>query len=314
MPARALAQDLSVTLLLEHESPSTWNQLLIAGLKRAEKELGIQAHVIIEENPDKQTNAFLQAAKSSNLVLVATDGFHEILRDHAANFREVSFGVIDAGIRAPNLSCISFADEQAAFLAGACAALFVQHDPEACLGWLSGEEIPALRSMFYNFQEGAKLVSPSIRVIHGLAQSFGQPNHAKAETKRLLKNGVRVLVLAAGSGNIDALEEAKAAGIFVIGMDTDQKALYPKHVLTSITKAADTAVFTLIQDKVLGHFKGKEIEIYPLNKGVSLIPPSLSLGQKQPLIDRRLKELTHEIQAGNIQIKSLRQRTLCNCL
>uniref|UniRef100_UPI00272A1ECB BMP family ABC transporter substrate-binding protein n=1 Tax=uncultured Desulfovibrio sp. TaxID=167968 RepID=UPI00272A1ECB len=120
-PARhaqdAAASPLRVTLLLEHNAATAWTDLLRAGLARAEQELPIQAAVRVLPPDSDQQAAFRQAARESDLVLAASDRLHEVLRNNAANFRKTMFGCIDAGGRAPNIMSVTFADEQAAYLA-----------------------------------------------------------------------------------------------------------------------------------------------------------------------------------------------------
>ncbi|MBQ9536298.1 MAG: BMP family ABC transporter substrate-binding protein [Desulfovibrionaceae bacterium] len=314
-------QQLKVTLLLEHDAPSTWSTLLKQGLLQAERKFSIKAQLVICADPSKQEAVFKAVAQNADLVLVATERFQEILRTQAANYPQTRFGVIDANIRRQNVTCITFADEQAAFLAGAAAALFakahLKPNQEPTIGWLSGADIAAMRSMFSSFQEGAQLSVPGIRVIHGVATSFNNQALAASETNRLLKQGVQVLVLAAGAGNAQALELAKQAQIYVIGLDSDQRKIYPQHVLLSIIKQVDTAVYTLIAATVSGKFPAQEIVVYDLKDGVAVTDPTQSLGIKDPVltqISRRIKELTQEILQGGIKIKSLRARTFCNCL
>lgn len=313
-----LPKEPHITLLLEDEGGSDWNRLLRKGLERASRDFPIHASVRVARKQSEEEALFRETAKHSDLTLVGTHHFHEILRDNAANFRKTHFGVIDAKVRGPNVTCINFRDEEAAFLAGAAAALFLQgSEKKGEIGWLSGEDVPAMRSMFHNFTEGAKLISPAIRVIHGVAGSFSDPEGCVREARRLLRENVQVIVLAGGSGNSAVLETLKENGCFVIGLDRDQKALFPRHVLLSIVKNADEAVYEIIADFVQGKFKGKEIKDYDLTNGVHLTKPSESLGFSNAAVqktERRVNELRHEIENHGIQIKSLRTRALCDCL
>ena len=258
------------------------------------------------------------------MVIVGTDRFHEILRDNAGNFRRVKFGCIDAGIRGANIMCVTFADEQAAFLAGAAAAMLTTQtglpgiNESAIIGWISGEDVPATRSLFNGFSEGARLVNPGIRVIHAIAGSFTEKDGAAREARRLLDEGADVIALAAGAGNAAALERIRAANAYVVALDTDQAADYPGHVLTSIVKKADLAVYDIVAAAAKNAFKGKDIHIHDLeSRGVDIVDPQKSMGAAgRGLGDmaRRLGELRREIETRGIRIKSLRARTLCDCL
>ena len=319
------ASPLRVTLLLEHDGGQPWTDLLRAGLAKAERDFPLRTKVLVAPPESDQQETFRQAARESDLVLVASDRLHEILRNNAANFRKTMFGCIDAGIRAPNIMSVTFADEQAAYLAGAAAAMLTGRtglpgiNRDKTVGWLSGEDTPALRSLFSGFSGGAQLIDPEIRVINAVAGSFTDARAARGEARRLLAQGADVLALAAGAGNEGALAEARERGIYIVGLDTDQAQVLPGHVLTSILKRADRAVYEIVADASRGNFQGKKIITYDLsNDGVGITDPrafTAAAGQNAPPdLERRLKELRAELLSGSIRLKSLRARTLCDCL
>ncbi len=325
-PGRATpAAPLRVTLLLEHDSGQPWTDLLRAGLDRAARDFSLQAEVRVAPPESDQQEIFRRAARESDLVLVASDRLHEVLRNNAANFRRTMFGCIDAGVRAPNIMSVTFADEQAAYLAGAAAAMLTGRtalpgvNQEHVIGWLSGEDVPALRSQFNGFSEGARLIDPQIRVINAVAGSFGDAGAARREARRLLEQGADVLALAAGAGNAAALAEAREHNIYIIGLDTDQASILPGHVLTSILKRADKAVYEITASAAKGNFQGKTILTYDLRNdgvGIASVAPFLAAAGKNapPDLERRLRELRTELLNGSIRLKSLRTRTLCDCL
>ncbi|MDE7242071.1 BMP family ABC transporter substrate-binding protein [Desulfovibrio sp.] len=315
---------LRATLLLEHEQASPWNDLLLAGLERARRDFGMETAVVYAPSGTDQGAALRKAAEDSGLVLVASDGLHEALRNNAANFRRTMFGCIDAGVRAPNIMSVTFADEQASFLAGAAAALLTKAklpgiNAAATIGWLSGEDTPAMRSLFSGFAEGAQLAAPEVRVVQAVAGSFTDGETAAAKTSGLLDAGADVVALAAGAGNPQALARLRAAGAYLIGLDTDQGSLFPGHVLLSIVKRADNAVYEIAASAASQRFRGKEIVVYDLaNGGVDAAGLAAFLAQAgkgaPESIGRRVGELRRELENGSIRLHSLRARTLCDCL
>ncbi len=316
---------LRVTLLLEHDAPSPWNDPLRAGRARAAREFGLEARVVIAPKAQDQAEALRRAAAASELVLVASDGLHEALRDNAANFRRTMFGCIDAGVRAPNIMSVTFADEQGAFLAGAAAAMLTRAtrlpgvNAAGVIGWLSGEDTPAMRSLFSGFAEGAQLADPEVRVVQAVAGSFTDGAAAAAKTAALLDAGADVVALAAGAGNPAALERVRAANAWLVGLDTDQNSAFPGHTLLSIVKRADNAVYEIAASAASRQFRGKEIVVYDLANGgvdVAGLPAFLAAaGQAAPDgLARRVAELRRELENGSIRLHSLRARTLCDCL
>lgn len=328
------APALRVALLLEDDAPDRgWNDLLRRGLEQARLSLGVHTAVVVAppEGRDglSQEAIFQAAARQADLVLLSGARLHEILRDNAANFRQTRFGCIDTGIRAANIMCVTFADEQAAFLAGALLSQLHRHGllpapatrqdrEELMLAWLAGEDDPQLKSMFNGFVEGVRLESPGARVINGVVGSYRSPEAGRAKAREALGLQVNALAVLAGRAGLGAVEAAVAAGCPVVGVDQDQQALAPKHMLTSIIKRADKAVYEIVEATARGQFAGNEIITYDLaNGGVDIVPPRLwarKAGVRLPAaVEQRLAELRMEITRGGIRLPSLRDRTLCNC-
>lgn len=328
------APALRVALLLEDAAPDQgWNDLLRQGLEQARKELGVRTAVVVAppqgSNGLTQEGIFQAAARQADLVLLSGARLHEILRNNAANFRQTKFGCIDTGIRAANIMCVTFADEQAAFLAGALLSQLHKHgllpaprthasSDELTLGWLAGEDDPQLKSMLNGFVEGVRLESPGARVINGVAGSYSSPDKGRAKAEELLGLDINALAVLAGRSGLGAVEAAIAQGRPLVGVDKDQQFLAPKLMLTSIVKRADHAVFEIVKATAQGAFAGNEIITYDLaNGGVDIVSPQVwarHAGVRLPAaIERRLAELRLELTRGGIRLPSLRDRTLCNC-
>ena len=301
-----------VALMLEHDSAAPYTNMLREGLARAGRDFGLAGSVVVATDDDDQEDAFRRAAQEYDLVIVATDNMHEILRNNAANFRRKKFGVIDAGIRAPIVSCVTFADEQAACLAGAAAAMLAKARGAGAIGWLSGMDTPAMRSLFSGFSACAEMTMPDIRVAQAIAGSFTDSG-AAAEKAAQLAGTASVIALAAGAANPAAAKAIRDSKALVICLDAWQPDLAPGKTVAGITKAVDRAIWQLCEDFAKDRFRAKEIVIYDLaNKGVGLA--GFDDKGKYPDISRRVSELKREIENGNIALRSMRQRTLCDCL
>ena len=293
------APALRVALLLEDAAPDRgWNDLLRQGLEQARKELGVRTAVVVAppqgSNGLTQEGIFRAAARQADLVLLSGARLHEILRNNAANFRQTKFGCIDTGIRAANIMCVTFADEQAAFLAGALLSQLHRHgllpaprtraaDDELTLGWLAGEDDPQLKSMLNGFVEGVRLESPGARVINGVAGSYSSPEKGRAKAEELLGLDINALAVLAGRAGLGAVEAAIAQGRPLVGVDKDQQFLAPKLMLTSIVKRADRAVFEIVKATARGAFAGNEIITYDLaNGGVDIVSPQVWARHRTP--------------------------------
>lgn len=314
----------TVCLLLESLTPDKgWHDQLRAGLARAEKEFGITTRVVAAPAGSDQQAVFRTEAARSSLVLVADDSLHEVLRNNAGNFRRVHFGCIDTGVRAANIMSVTFADEQAAFLAGAAAAMLTTSDsrgmnPQKTLGWLSGRETGPIVTMLNGFLEGARLIDPEMRIVHRSLESFEDSRLAQERCREILAEGADIVVLAAGSAGLAALDVLAEQQALAIGLADNQDALRPGQVLTSILKQGDRAVYEIVASHVQGKFRGGEILTYTLaDRGTGITDfRSFACGEGNrlpPRLSSRLAELRREIERQAIRLPSLRQGTLCNC-
>ena len=99
---------------------------------------------------------------------------------------------------------VTFADEQAAYLAGAAAAMLARQtgmpgiSGRKIIGWITGEDCPAMRSLLGGFTEGARVIDPEVRVVNVVTGSFANAEAGRAAAKNLLDQGADILVLASG--------------------------------------------------------------------------------------------------------------------
>lgn len=306
----------TAVLFLEHEKPNAWNQMLEQGFYKGCKQFNFACKVETALPGADQSTKFGEEAQKAWLVIVASDTLHETLRNNAAKFRRVKFGSIDAGIRAANIMSATFADEEAGFLAGYAAAMLADSlkPQKPVLGWLSGENTPAMQSLYNGFVEGARLCKPSLAIFQALAGSFDDIETAKLKALSLKEQGAQLIVLAAGAGNKIAAESLLKDNVWIILLDDNFKL---PNVLGSINRRADKAIFD-IMSSASEKFRAKEIDIHNLADSYvnfKLAPNLLKTDKKLfENINRRVEELRKEFIAGAIRVPSLRARTLCDCL
>lgn len=304
------AQPLRVALLLEGQRDDhAKNSLMCFGLANAAKSCELQASVL-EAGEGNLAAVFAKAAKEHDLVLLASPRLHEILRSQAGNFPRTSFGCLDTsilGLRSKNIMSVTFADAEPAFLAGAASALMVGAGQK--LGWLEDEESPQSRTMLEGFVAGAQVSRPDIRIVRREAKG----RDMGALLSEMRAEGAAMVFLATGPLTREALQALAVYSLWGVGLDMDQSPLAPKKIPLSLVKRFDRAVEELVLARANGTFKGRETLVYNLeNKGVALVQ---ARDARLPAnVQRRLQELSRELEAGNIVLEDKRTPTLCNCL
>lgn len=154
---------------------------------------------------------------------------------------EQRYAIIDAVVDDPNVVSITFREQDGSFLAGALAAMVSKNHHIAFLG---GEDIPLIEKFQAGYIAGAREIDPSIRVDVKYAGSFDDVAAGKELAGLMFNDGADIIYTAAGKVGLGAIDAVKTRqGDFIIGVDSNQDALAPGKVLTSMVKKVDVAVF-----------------------------------------------------------------------
>lgn len=203
----------------------------------------------------------MMASQGFDLVIGVGYLFSDSARSLAGNFPNVNFAVVDysAGDAAPpsNLLGLSFKEQQGSFLVGALAAMKSETDK---VGFVGGMEGPLIGKFEAGFEAGAWYVNPDLDItakyVGTTGAAFANPAKGKEIAKAMYNDNVDVIYHAAGLSGSGVIEAASETGNYAIGVDSDQNYLAPGHVLTSMLKRVDVAVYKTIRDVVNGEFGG----------------------------------------------------------
>lgn len=322
----ALAAPLRVTLLLEGGAGDKgWNDSLIAGLKAAEAKGLCTGKLVIAATEEEQEAAFERAAATSDLTLVASTAYRELLRSRAGDFPNARFGSIDEAAPAPNIMSCIFADGEVAFLAGAAAGILARdkHVPGIRggdeLAWISGKNSAVSQNMRNAFAMGAHSVDPALRITDKVLGTYNDPALGHAVALQLYAAGVDIIACAAGASGLGCLRAARESGRYVFGADGNQDGLAPGQVIFSMIKRADMALLRLVEAAATGEFRGRAVISLDLKSGgvdiSDMGPLKAKLGKAlPPTLERRIKELRGELEAGRIDVTTRKKGQLCDCL
>ncbi|MGZ3724033.1 MAG: BMP family lipoprotein, partial [Bdellovibrionales bacterium] len=227
------------------------------GATDAAKELGIQLKEV--ESPDDAAfEPALRTFAERGYDLVIAIGFAQVdaVKKVAPAFPKIHFAIVDGIVEGPNVSSLMFAEHEGAYLIGYYAALLSKTGK---IGFIGGMDIALIRRFQIAYEAGAKAANPNIKIevnyVGVNSSAWANPTRGKELALSQYGRGVDVIFHAAGAsglGVFDAAEEKKA---YVIGCDSNQNALKPGRVATSMLKRVDTAVFNGIKAQVEGKFK-----------------------------------------------------------
>jgi basic membrane protein A len=227
------------------------NDAARAALVQCNRETAVSAETAV---PESDTDA------EAKLVLFATEKFDTIiaigyeiapaLQAAARRFEAAHFVLIDALAAQPNVQSITFDEAQGAFLAGALAARVSRTHHIAFIG---GADVPLLVRSEAGFTAGAREIDPHVDVTVRYLHSFEDEAAAQTAARAELANGADILFVVAGPAGRGAFAAVvQQPHAYAIGADTDQDAIAPGKVLTSVVKHIDTAVLRVCRQTVAG--------------------------------------------------------------
>lgn len=189
----------------------------------------------------------------SNYDLIITGGslMKDTIQTVAPMYPEVPFICYDVSldfdqVEMPNVYAMDFYQNQAAYLAGAMAALTTESD---YIGFIGATKIPVIYDFMVGYISGAQGVNPDIKVAIAFTNDFNDATTAKELALAQISDGVDVLFPACGIASAGLFEAARDKGIMAIGNDQDMATKYAKSdetileiILASVMKKVDNAV------------------------------------------------------------------------
>ena len=292
---------------------ASFNETAWAGMQRAESELGIEISVL-ESNSEADFEPNIQAFIEQDCDLIVTVGF--LLGEATAAAAEANpdqlFAIVDEGIEADNLLGLTFATEQAGFLAGYVAAGMTE---TGTIGTYGGINIPPVTvfmdgylagASYYNDEMGTSVVVEGWDGTDGLfTGNFESQDDGRNITDTLLQAGADIVMPVAGPvglGTATAIEDFGSGTMIWVDTDGFESTQFGELMLTSVMKNMDVAVFDAMSSVVDGTFSGGIYVGTLENEGVGLAPFHDYEDEVPAEIKDAIDELTAGIIAGDISV------------
>ena len=246
----------------------SFNDAAWAGVKKALDELDASCKEVKAAADDDD------AARAERLRTLAEAGFNPVIgvgfkyspaaAQVAGDYPETDFAVIDGYSQflvkgeTKNLVDLTFAEEQGSFLVGVAAAL---KSEKKHVGFIGGQVGDLIKKFEAGFTAGVQAVDPKIKVDvkyltedpDDTATAFENPAGGKTAADGIFDAGADIVYHAAGKSGLGLFQSVaeRGDGFWAIGVDSDQyltaKADEKAHILTSMLKRVDVAVFDVIK-------------------------------------------------------------------
>ncbi|HTW84214.1 MAG TPA: BMP family ABC transporter substrate-binding protein [Candidatus Sulfotelmatobacter sp.] len=284
----------------------SFNDSAYAGLLRAHRELGVATTVLESSSAaDYQVNMTVLANKEFDVIFAIGFLMAEDVSEVAQRYVQRHFGIIDAVVDLPNVTSVTFKEEEGSFLAGALAAMVTKTKTIAFLG---GVDLPLLRKFEAGYTAGAREVDPTVKTLVKYVGSFDDVASGKELAQVLYDEGADIIYCAAGKAGLGAIDAAKQRpGAYIIGVDSDQDALAPGKILTSMVKRVDIGVFRVCEALVKHRPLPGHLVLGLAQGGVGLTDFTYTRSVVTPPKIAELDKLRAAIIAGKIVVPSTRE-------
>jgi basic membrane protein A len=284
----------------------SFNDSAYAGVLRAKSRFHIATTVLQSHSAaDYAVNMTVLANKEYDEIFAIGFLMAKDVEDVAARYATRHFTIIDAVVDQPNVTSVTFKEEEGSFLAGALAAMTTKTKTIAFLG---GIDIPLLRKFEAGYAAGAREIDPSVKVLVKYVGSFDDPAAGKELSGLLYDQGADIIYVAAGKAGLGAVDQVKTRpGDYVIGVDADQDALAPGKVLTSMVKRVDVGVYRVIADAVAHRAPPHHLVLGLKEGGVGLTRFTYTRSVVTPAKIAMLAKLRAAIISGTLRVPSTRE-------
>jgi basic membrane protein A len=249
----------------------SFNDAANAGLQKA-----IQDGLVSEENTEllqanqtgsnRDANVVNLADQEYDLIWCNGFAFSEGVAEIAGDYPDVNFAIQDGFATtiakdADNIVDINFKANEGSFLVGAAAGLVTEANT---VGFLGGQEGTGLIENFQaGWEAGVQATCPDCELlteyIGDSTQAFVDPTRGEILSAKMYDDGADVIYHAAGQSGLGLFKAAVEADALAIGVDSDQyltaSAEEKEHILTSMLKRVDVAIYDTIEAVANGRFE-----------------------------------------------------------
>jgi basic membrane protein A len=257
-----------------------FNQSQLKGLKFAQAHIpGLTTTALESHSSSEYLPNFASLARKGVNILIGA-GF--LLANQEATvakqFPNTKFAITDYdvsgapfnGKKSPNVEGLTYATQENSYLVGCIASSMAKIKGSTMIGVVGGVKIPPVDTFLAGYQAGAAKCNPGTKVLVGYSQDFVDQAKCKTVAQNQIDQGAAVVFAVAGPCGLGALDAAKQAGVYGVGVDVDQSYLGP-YILTSAVKRVDNGVYLAIKGAESGQFKGGSNLVFNLkNNGVAL--------------------------------------------
>ena len=287
--------------------PDTDTLRLCEGIRRAMSRTGVHARIVSPTFREDLADFLSLIARQGYAAVVLFGLYYDPqVAAVARRYPKVPFIVMDAPRSdvpnaPPNVQGEVLQAREAAFLAGWLAAKLERRRPGPdVVGAVAGVRgVPGVMTFLDGFIAGARRAAPRVKVLVDYSMDWVDSAKCAALARRQIARGAGTVFNIAGACGLGTMQAAADAGIWAIGVDSDQSFLGP-HVLTSVLKSFEAGfvdVFNRVKTGKLGTGRDTVLTMRDDAAGLGTISPRVP-----GALVTQLRRLQHQITTGRLRV------------
>lgn len=279
-------------------SLESYNHTAYEGVMRAADDYNLEIVLKEPEGKEEYMSAVFEAAEEgADLIIAIGQSDSDSIIKLAKDKPETLFAVIDASLDAPdNVMCLSFRNEEGAFLIGVIAALTTE---TGVVGFVGGIRNAAVEAFEYGFKAGVKSAGNQVDVLTSYTDSFDDSQKGKEAALSLIENGADVIFHESGDCGDGVIEAADSSEVWAISADLAKTHPDSDNVLCSMFKRVDNGVYLSIQSFMEGKFHSG---VYKFGLDFEAVGYSDTAGNLTKEVKAEADKFAQAILAGNMQV------------
>jgi basic membrane protein A len=282
------------------------------GMDQIAKQYGVEIRTIECGYDAAQYEPSLEAAVGyADVIFVISYGYEDLVKEYADKYPTKTFVNLDTVVinDKATVTSVDFIEEESAYLAGVVAAMLTTDtsipnvNDQKIIGAVGGDVDPVIDAFMFAYENGAKYIDPEIVMERKYLGDWEDTAKGKQATLQLYDMGADVVFQIAAAAGMGVLQASGERDLYSIGVDTNQNALVPGHVVASDIKdigLAITNVFATIKD---GTYKPGQVLNYGLaSKAVDVVFEGNENVLPQAVLDK-VNELRQQIIDGTLKVE-----------
>lgn len=282
------------------------------GMDQLKADYGVEIRTIECGYDPAQYEPSIEAAVGySDVIFVISYGFEDLVKEYADKYPEKIFVNLDTVVQNEKgtVTSVDYIEEESAFLAGVVAGMVTLDtsipnvNEQKIIGAVGGDQDPVIDAFMFAYENGARYVDPEIVMERKYLGDWVDTSKGKQATLQLYDMGADIVFQIAAAAGMGVLQASGERDLYSIGVDTNQNALVPGHVVASDIKdigLAITNIYATIKD---GTYEPGQVLNYGLaTNGVDVVFDDNGGVLPQYIIDE-VNDLRQQIIDGTLKVE-----------